>query len=396
LIAFVLPTRDRPSDLARTLAGIDALGLGPDDAEVIVVDNASRVTPEVPSLLSHGVRVTLLDRPTNEGAAARNHAVRAADASRRWVVMLDDDSHPLPDRTPTAGPRVPGFPQRLEARPDDVFAVMADIHLGEAKDGASKRERGGLPEVFVGCGVAIRRDAFERAGGYDPSFGFYAEEYDLAAKLISDGGRIEFDPNWRVVHHKSDSGRDMNLIVERLVRNTAWVMQRYAPESDREAEIARVVERCEFIAGKEDAAAGFERGMAELTRTIGAQERRPMDRGCWDRFTGRAAVHEALAFAFAGEGPAEVSVMLEGKNAFVIADALRERGVEVHRGVARPGVPIVLGTMSPGPMVDGLELFEPLGRHVVAPWRRADEVVRAGRAIDRSRDDRRPAELLGV
>lgn len=374
MIAFVLPTRDRPTDLERTLAGLGALGLGEERAEVMVVDNASAETPEVPARLSCGAPVTLLRRPTNEGAAARNAGVEAAGASRSWIVMLDDDSHPVGG--PGAGARLV---ESLATQPEDVFAVTADIHLSPVSGVERGRERGGLPEVFVGCGVAIRRDAFVRTGGYDPSFGFYAEEYDLSAKLIAGGGRIVSDPAWRVVHHKSAAGRDMDLIVERLVRNNGWVMQRYAPEAQRDEEVRRVVDRCRHIAEVESAGAGFDRGIRELEATIDAQVRTPLTLRQWERFTGMAAARTAVGAAFASRSPQSAALVVPGKNAFVVERALKERGIEPVRGVASPGRALVIGTLSPGPMADALELLEPLGRRVVAPWVGAGALVAAGR-----------------
>jgi len=372
VIAFVLPTRDRSDELARTLSGLGDLGLGPELAEVVVVDNASAEPAVAPARLACGAPVTLLRRETNEGAAARNAGVEACAPHREWVVMLDDDSCPLPDAI-----GVTPFAERLRARPADVLAVTADIHLDRARG----RERGGLPEVFIGCGVAIRRSAFLDAGGYDPAFGYYAEEYDLAAKLLAAGGRVEFDPAWRVEHRKVDAGRDMNLIVERLVRNTSWVMRRYAPDAVRDAEVRRVIERCAQIAANEDARSGFDRGLAELERTIDAQVGTPLDADSWDRFTGRAAARSAVAEVFAGVDRPRAAVVLEGKNGSVVRAALAEAGVEVAPGVPGPGVPLVIGTLSPGPMLDGLDLLEPLGRGVVAPWPVARAAVRTARDV---------------
>ena len=242
-VSFIIPTHNRPAELARTLNKLDALDIDDACAEVIIADNCSD-KPESAncSLATHIIRLDV-----NLGAAARN---RAADrAQGDWLVMLDDDSSPLDG---------PGMLAALEGAPDDAAVVMADIHL----DNGRGRERGGLPEVFIGCGVAIRREAFMDAGGYDHRFGYYAEEYDLAARLLLAGERVVFDPRFVVEHRKVAAGRDMNLIFERLVRNNAWVAQRYAPDAQRRALLRRDRARYRSIAGKEHAPAGFalERG----------------------------------------------------------------------------------------------------------------------------------------
>src|SRR5688572_407217 len=154
MISYVLPTRDRPEVLARTLAALGALAghEAAGGAEVIVVDNASREPATGPARLANGLPVRVIRREVNEGAASRN--VGAAESSPRseWVVMLDDDSHPIDT----------GFIHRLRTAGPEVGAVSADIVLPHT----GRRESGGLPEVFIGCGVAVRRGLFLSLGGY--------------------------------------------------------------------------------------------------------------------------------------------------------------------------------------------------------------------------------------
>lgn len=301
-LSFVLPTRNRH---ARLLATLDALGACPPPnagAEVVIVDNDSDRPVRAPRTLANGLSVAVITRPCNEGAAARNAGVRAA--SSPWIVMLDDDSHP------DTGTHLDALARSLAARDADTAAVMGDIHL----PALARRESGGLPEVFVGCGVAIRRDAFLRAGGYDHRFHYYAEEYDLAARFILAGARVEFDPAFRVQHHKADQGRDMNVILARLVRNTAWVTQRYAPEGERRADLRRIRARYRAIARAERAQAGFLEGLRDLRRSIAFQRRTPMPAPLWDRFVGLSHAREALHAAHAARPFRTASIAEPGRN----------------------------------------------------------------------------------
>ncbi|MCB9841203.1 MAG: glycosyltransferase [Phycisphaeraceae bacterium] len=366
-ISYIIPTRNRLGELRRTL---DAIGdMGRHDAEVIVVDNASATRPHVPAHLASGVPTTLLQRTRNEGAAARNIAARAA--SGRWLVMLDDDSHPT-----CTGDEIDGA---LGSQPSNVGAVMGDIRL----PGPGRREAGGLPEVFVGCGVAIRRDVFLDLGGYDRSFGYYAEEYDLAARMLLDGLRVGFDPVFSVDHRKVVAGRNMDLILERLVRNNAWVMQRYAPEAVRRKEIRHIRARYRSIAIKEHALGGFGRGLVELRDTIAAQPRREMPQHAFDRFTGLAAARQAIALALAQRPGAirSATIVAHGKNESVVRHAIAEAGIALLDSPDAEAAAdmLVIGTLSPGPMIDAA-LARPVdwasGR-LVLPW------TRAALAIDR-------------
>lgn len=363
MLAYVIPTRNRPERLAQTLHALGALPFHA--AKVIVADNAApslHPSVEAPAVLANGLGVSVLRMGRNLGTAARNAAVRAADRSCEWIVMLDDDSHPAPADL--------GFLRALaEARPDTA-AVQAEIHL----PGQGKRESGGLPEVFVGCGVAIRRRAFLEVGGYDESFDYYAEEYDLSAKLLLAGWRITLDRRFRVVHHKVEQGRDMNRILRRLVRNNGWVMQRYSPDAVRRAEVREVVSRYGKIARKEGALPGYLRGLGELGATLARQKRRPMPGELFDRFTGLAAAREALREAHDREPFGRAVLVAEGKNARVVRVALRELGVEVVASTRhRPetgATSMVIGTLSPGPMLDAYERLrrENPEARVIAPW----------------------------
>ena len=365
MISYVLPTRDRPERLASTLKALSELGNHQEvgGAELIVVDNASRTLPVVPAQLPSGMPVRLIRRQSNEGAAARNAGVQASDPSAEWIVMLDDDSHPIDTR----------FFSAIQGRGPEVGAVMADIRLPRL----GTREVGGLPEVFIGCGVAIRRSLFLELGGYDPTFNYYVEEYDLAARLLLAGYRVEFDPAFRIDHAKDVSNRDMNLILERLVRNNGWVVQRYAPEKHRRDELREVRSRYRSIARKEDATPGFGRGLVELRRTIREQVRRPMSRDLYERFTGKWHAVDALDAERKLCRFHTAAVVEPGKNAWVVREALAEMGVREVDATDDPEL-LVIGTMSPGPMIDAAERWSARNDRwrMAAPWKVVNDLMR--------------------
>jgi len=349
MLTIVIPTRDRPSQLARTLRDIELLGgesfepLG--GAEVIIADNRSKFPVTAPVRLAGSIPVRVLHRPTNEAAAARNACAREASSqgSADWLLMLDDDSAPVDAN----------FVQELLAAPDDVSAVCAEIHL---EDGT--RESGGLPEVPIGCGVAIRTSVFNDLGGYDPSFHYYVEEYDLAAKMILSGWRIVFSPAFRVLHRKDTTNRNMDAILRNLVRNNAWVAQRYAPDGVLDWVLDETVDRYRRIAERENAMAGYASGLAELRETLDAQSRTPMNQQQYDRFTGLAAAREHLSgVRFPSGKPVWIGMpdgAPPGKNAWAIHRAVRELGVPATDDPHAAGVWIP-ATLSPGPMLDAAE-----------------------------------------
>lgn len=348
--AFIIPTRNRPNELARTLRAIGSLTgaerLG--GAEVTIADNGSDPAAQAPSFLANGVPVRVLRLGGNAGAAARNIAAKETDAD--WLVMLDDDSHPTSS----------GVFDAIVNAPSDAGAIGASIRLTNGR-----REAGGLPEVFVGCGVAIRRGAFEDAGGYDHTFQYYAEEYDLAAKLLLNGWRVIHDPRFEVLHEKSLTHRSMGHICRRLVRNNAWVAARYAPVRVKHAAIRRDVARYARIAIKENAMAGYGRGFAEMLATTERQPRRTMPLELWDRFVGLHAVREEMGEI---QSNPVICIVDRGKNDWVIDRVIREFGLRTTDDW-RVADAVIPGSCSLGPMLDACDCWAQRGAPVIAPWR---------------------------
>lgn len=333
-LSMIIPTRDRPEVLRETLVRLellDPIDLGA--CELLIIDNASSQPLDLPGHLANGIEVRGIRLETNIHAAARN--IGAEEAVGDWLIMLDDDSSPL------SCPIV----EILSDLPSDVAAVGGEIRLPN-----SKRESGGLPEVIVGCGCAIRRDSFLAVGCYDELFGYYAEEYDLCAKLIRAGHRVLQTRSLMFEHRKSTVGRDFNEIIYRLVRNNAWVYQRYAPEYLRRDMIDSMVNRYHEIAIKEAALIGFERGLAELKETLDLQVRSPLDPLHWDRFTGRAAVRAGIGTIFHERGePVQLVGPRTAKGREIVQSELLRQGCSIER--SGDAVSVVT-SISPGPMLD--------------------------------------------
>lgn len=374
MISYIIPTHNRAEALAQTLRALGSLPAHA--AEVVLVDNASDVPAAAPLLLENGIPVEVIFRKKNEGAAGRNAGAHAADRSSEWLVMLDDDSCPTDV----------SFLSTLHGQPPDVGAVAAEVFLGtqrqepeehrERQGGKAAgwqvnpaRESGGLPEVFIGCGVAIRREAFLSCGGYDASFGYYAEEYDLAARLLLSGMRVTLDRRFRVVHRKVAHGRDMNTILRRLVRNNGWVAQRYSPAPHRRAELRGVLARYAPIASREQSLPGYAAGAAELLLTLHRQRRTPLKSELFDRFTGLAEARRSIGAVY-GKRPFRSACIVDpGKNARFVRRALVQHGVRIveDRGSAEA---LVIGTLSPGPLLDSWERWGLRGNRppLVSAW----------------------------
>jgi hypothetical protein len=178
-VAVVIITRDRLSDLERTLERLEAL---PERPEVVVVDNGSRDgTPT--ALRARFPRVRVLVQAHDLGAAGRTAGVLAVSAP--YVAFCDDDSWWEPGALARAA-------DLLDAH-GDVGVVAARVMLpgGELEPTCAAmaesplRGRDGLPGPrvlgFVACGAVVRRRAYLTAGGFEPGRGVGGEEQPLGA-----------------------------------------------------------------------------------------------------------------------------------------------------------------------------------------------------------------------
>ena len=243
-ISLIVLSWNRARQLALTLGRIAALqypGL-----QTIVVDNDSGDgSPEM--VRREFPRVRLLCMPRNLGCHARNHG--AALAEGRYLVMLDDDSWPLPgslqkmvrifERNPSLGAL--GFRSRL---PD------------------GREESIGAHCVFQGCGVGFRREAFFRAGGYPYGYGFYVEEYDLSFRLLAAGYDVAWGHDLWVEHRRSAANRNLNSIIYRLVRNNLWLWPALLPWNLARPQLIQTLVRHGRVARKENAMPAYLRGLA--------------------------------------------------------------------------------------------------------------------------------------
>jgi GT2 family glycosyltransferase len=227
LSCVILTMADRPAELDRAVASAIALGDGGGNAgvDVVVVGNGADVPPVPPG-------VTTVRLPENVGVAAGRNA--GVDACGGDVVLFLDDDGWYPD---------PGLAQHVAGRfaADPGLAVLS-FRVVDPEGGPGGRwyvprlraddpGRSSAVTTFAGGACAIRRSAFEEAGGLPAQFFYAHEETDLAWRLIDLGYQLEYDASARMCHpavpnkrhatwYRLD-GRNRVLLAR---RNLPWVL----------------------------------------------------------------------------------------------------------------------------------------------------------------------------
>jgi hypothetical protein len=209
-VTVVVPFAGTDAQLRELGAVLSRLRLARGD-ELIVADNRSD--------------------PVRTPAYARN---RGAEGARgQWLVFIDADTIPDPDLVDRYFDPVPG------PRAGVLAGAIRDVALrptAVAREGASRRrmsqratlERAGTPYAQT-ANCAIRRAAFERAGGFDPG-ARAGEDADLCFRLQRAGWTIEQRPDAAVDHRSRESLGEWLAQMLRHGSGAAWIDRRWPGE----------------------------------------------------------------------------------------------------------------------------------------------------------------------
>ena len=210
------------NNLHHTLGCLDSLAVNTPHhlMEVIVVDDAS--TDGTAETLQRVEGIEVLRLETNAGFAAA--VGRGAEAARgRVVVFLNNDTEVRPgwlealldaiDSAPDVGAvgcKLVFGDGRLQEAGGIVWQDGTGANIGRGEDPQAPRHN--VRREVDYCSAAalmVRRDLFERLGGFDPRFSpAYYEDTDLCFRLRESGFRVLYEPRAEVVHHEGATHGD--------------------------------------------------------------------------------------------------------------------------------------------------------------------------------------------
>jgi GT2 family glycosyltransferase len=216
----VLTAGRRPDDLRAAVESLQRQeGV---ETDIVVVGNGCD-----PAGVPEGVRVVAL--PRDEGIpAGRNAGV--AHVRGELLFFLDDDARVA------AADALARVARELDADPRLALVQLAP----QARDGGA-RSRDWVPRLRVGDparsseitvvwegAVGVRRDVFERVGGWPADFRFVHEGVDLGWRIMDAGYRMRYAGD-NVVLHPSPGGAAHGCSYYFGARNRVLLARRYLP-----------------------------------------------------------------------------------------------------------------------------------------------------------------------
>lgn len=199
------------------------------ESEVIVVDNASSDgSAAAVGAAFPGVRV--IASATNSGFAAANNQAMAV-ARGEFFLLLNSDAFPEPGaikallsymrenpKTGVAGPRTHNADGTLQLScfrlPSPKYVWLENLWLS---DGYRRWPHDAVRRVdfVIGACMLVRREVYEKVGGFDERFFMYSEEADWQRRIHDAGWEIVFVPESRITHLGGASGANSRALINR-------------------------------------------------------------------------------------------------------------------------------------------------------------------------------------
>jgi succinoglycan biosynthesis protein ExoA len=248
-----MPVRNEERHLAESVARVLEQEYDGEFELVLAVGPSRDQTEEIAwQLAAADPRITVVHNPSGKIASAMNAAIKAA---RHDVITRIDGHAMLPNRYLTTAVRT-----LVETGAADVGGVMAaegvtpfqqavawcmtsSIGMGSAANHVGG-EAGPADTVYLGV---YRRDAIERAGGYDETM-IVAEDWELNYRIRVGGGLIWFTPALRVTYRPRAT---LYTLAHQHFRYGRWrrVVARRYPETVNKRYLAPPVATAASIAG---------------------------------------------------------------------------------------------------------------------------------------------------
>ena len=213
-ISVIVPVRNGGDDVRALLRALDRQTLEPGRFEVIIGDDGS-TDGSLDGLSLEHARLTVSPGPPQNSYAARNRAVRASAGT--VLAFCDGDCVPAPDwleRGVRELERCDVVAGLIRHRLPEHLSVWSLVDMDQFLD----QERSVRAGVAVTANLFLRRELFDRVGGFDDSIPEHGD-HDFVARCVASGADLRFAEEVEVGHPTRDRAR--------VFLRKFWIMNRW-------------------------------------------------------------------------------------------------------------------------------------------------------------------------
>lgn len=203
--SVIIPTRDRPQDLAVCLESLAEQNYARDRFEVIVVDDASNLPLDpVVAIFRERLTLTLLKQSRSTGpSVARNNG--AACAKGEFLAFTDDDCSPASDWLQGLAARFASTPGHLiggrviNALTENPYSTATHVIVDVIYDYYDPQQ--GRAHFFLTSNFSLAADLFRQLGGFDENWPLAAaEDREFCYRWLQRGFPMTRAPEASVYH----------------------------------------------------------------------------------------------------------------------------------------------------------------------------------------------------
>jgi len=194
--SFVIVNYNRKEEVLLTITKTkELIKNDPGNYEIIIVDNASS-DGSASAVKLDFPEVILIENPINTGAPAWNLGFKKAKGD--YFIIIDDDSHIESGLNETLA----YLDKNL-----DVGVLALNVVNGPYTSEMWGWKDGDETVGFIGCGAILRRETYEKIGGYADWMFLYVNEWELGLRCLNAGYHVRYFANSRVNHRASKINR---------------------------------------------------------------------------------------------------------------------------------------------------------------------------------------------
>jgi GT2 family glycosyltransferase len=220
MVSTIILAYNRCAEVLLTIDKMKALlSALPLQTEIIVVDNAS-IDDTSSKIKELHPDIVLVRKNKNNGIAGWNAGFEVGRC--KYFLVLDDDSH-----VETGLIEAINY---LEENPK-IGILALNVATGPYRTEQWGWKDGEKILGFFGCGAIIRKEVFNKIGGFAEWLYVYAHEWEYGIRCLDAGYEIRYFEKSKVIHRANVEGRSFKRLRVFCTRNEMGIVYKYFGEN---------------------------------------------------------------------------------------------------------------------------------------------------------------------